>query len=1052
MVRPKKLPSSSRAFAVIVAIVALLNPGYGGGALAQSGRTRPRVPTPRTETPAEPIKIPAAAAVVKQDQIGTASQFVLKNGVTVIIKELHSAPIVAIDLRFDAGTAAEPEGEAGIARLLQRMVLRGSVLRTDPLTELRGLGAILDANITYSAAAYSLLAPAEKMKDALAIESDLLTNPALEARALEHEIPSVIAEEKWRARLPLGARPLEQNLDAATEPTLIADDASAYSLARLISLAYAGTPAGKDRAAAVEDLRTITRDQLVAFYKAHYRLDGLTVAVVGDVVAFNALVAVQQLFGTIGASEASSIPVKPSLSTRAGVTPAPTAGRPGATIAAKPSPSPPQGALAHPAPPGPPSAAQSGAPAAAPAQPALRYAEERGDVSQPLVTMGFRVPGFRSPDRAALELLAALIGQGRASRLQRSLLDGQMLVGRVAADWLPVAGDGLLAIQMVVASDPKGNLLIDRAESSLLRELDDVRRETPSEGEMARARAVVEKRWLDRNSSYAGRAALLTDLQSANIAFRDALDYRPRIRAVTAEDVRRMAARFLTIENLAVHEFEPPNAPPRTFDATSFTTTVMALVPGLAQSAESIKPRAADPASDLPVISQGAEQPANQQSLTESLLPLPIKDFSTLNGPRAFVREDHSSSLVAVALLFQGGRIVEDDNTSGTTELMLRCMLSGTPRRTNLQLANEWDQLGAEIAIVTERDFFGYVLSVPSRNSERALKLLRDVIEEPAFNDKDILRAKMAQAAAIHSVEDTGTLRALELFHRTIWPGSAYGQPPHGREAVIAKVTPEQLREFHEHAVKRQLPLGVIVGDTNGSALVSAVLADGFRRRDLEKSLQVKVPLPKPGEVSETRRRETADIALGFSGPKSDANDLLAVELLKAAMNGEGGRLLAELRDQQGLVLNAWTATESQFVGGEIYAQIVTEAGNEAKARTALLAEFNRLLRGGLTTEEAVRARQFAVTSNLARLQSQAARAVEYARSAFYQRAPADIDAFEAQLEKVTSDDANRAAATYLKPPIAAGVLHGTAASPSEPVKPPVEHTKQPAAEPIKQK
>src|SRR5262249_24958938 len=152
-------------------------------------------------------------------------------------------------------------------------------------------------------------------------------------------------------------------------------------------------------------------------------------------------------------------------------------------------------------------------------------------------TVGFRVPGAGSPDRAAAEVLAAMLGAGRASRLQRFLLDGQMLVTRSAAAYLPIADDGLLAVQIQVASDAKGNTLIDRTEAVLLQELDDVRREIPSEGEMARARAMAEKQLLNRNESYTDRAGVLAEFESAKLGLRDALDYQARLRGVRAEDV-----------------------------------------------------------------------------------------------------------------------------------------------------------------------------------------------------------------------------------------------------------------------------------------------------------------------------------------------------------------------------------------------------------------------------------------------------------------------------------------------------------------------------------
>jgi zinc protease len=1004
-----------KSFLSLVSIISLIISSLAGTVAAQSGRTRPRVPTPGTNapTPVEPVKIPAAAVVIKQEQVGSASRFVLQNGVTIIIKELHSAPLIAVQASFPAGANQELETQTGIARLLQRMVLKGTVLRPNALQEMRAIGGVMEANVSYQSAAYSVVAPANKMKEALAIQSDLLMNPTLDGEAMRREIPLVIAEEKWRAGLLLDGAHSDELSTLSNHPySLINDDASAYSLARLINLAYAGTSAGNNRTASVEALRTLTRDQLLEFYRTHYRPDHLTITVVGDVIPFNTLVEIQKLYGLFTAGAGGQGPGVGQQTKAAN--PIPQAKNQTPNINSRPTPQPP---------------APDTRPPTEGEQPKLRYKEERGDINQTIVTVGFRVPGASSPERAALELLAAMLGEGRASRLQRSLLDGQMLVTRVAANYIPINDDGLLAVQMQVASDAKGNVLIDRAEALLLQELDDARREIAGEGEMARARAVAEKQLLNRNESYVSRAAVLAEFEAAKTGLGDALDYRARLRAVRAEDVQRLAARYLTMTNLAVHEYEPTTAAPRTFDVSSFAATVTTWTSGLAQSAETIKPRAADAATALTVVAQGTEQTADQQALSESLLPLPIKDFSTLNGPRAFVREDHSLPVITAALLFQGGRVIEDEATSGITELMLRSMLMGTPRRLSAQLANEWDQLGAEIEIVNEPDFFGYVLSVPSRNADRALKLLRDVIEEPAFRDTDIQRARLAQLGAMRSSRDTGDERARELLRQALWPGHAYALPPHGREELITKITDEQLREFHGRAVKQQLPQAFIVGDTNGSALVSSQLAEGFRRRELVKALQVKVPQPQAGERAESRRREQAYLAAGFSGPKAEGNDLLAVELLKAAMNGEGGRLLQELRDRQGLALAAMFNNEVSFVAGNVYAQLATDAASEAKARAALLAEFDKLARGGLDTEEAVRARLVAVTTNLAQLQRQATRAVEYARTAIYLRQPADVDAFAAQLEKITSDDAKRAAATYFKPPVAFGVLHGTAAA-----------------------
>jgi zinc protease len=418
--------------------------------------------------------------------------------------------------------------------------------------------------------------------------------------------------------------------------------------------------------------------------------------------------------------------------------------------------------------------------------------------------------------------------------------------------------------------------------------------------------------------------------------------------------------------------------------------------------------------------------------MLESVQPLPIRDFSTLNGPKAFVREDHSKQTVTVAILFQGGRLIEDAATSGTTEMMLRSILYGTPRRTFTQVTQELEQLGAEVRIVVEPDFFGFMLSALSRNADRALKLLRDMIEEPAFREDDVGRARLGQIASIRDTRDSSFARSRELLLQALFAGHPYSLPPHGREEVVAALTSEKLAEWYARAVRRQLPLAIIVGDTDGSALVSSHIAEGFKRRDVDAAIQVRTPrLGTAVEKTEPRRREQTTVAVGTAAPKAESGDLTAVQLFESAMNGEGGRLLRELRDKQTLIWTATLSGEAMFVAGVIAAYTAISPENEQRARAALLAEFERLARGGLTADEMASARALAATSRIALLQSQPQHALQYARAIFYRQQAADVDNFGEQVSKVTAEDIKRVASACFKAAAAcAGVVRGAPQTP----------------------
>jgi zinc protease len=358
---------------------------------------------------------------------------------------------------------------------------------------------------------------------------------------------------------------------------------------------------------------------------------------------------------------------------------------------------------------------------------------------------------------------------------------------------------------------------------------------------------------------------------------------------------------------------------------------------------------------------------------------------------------------------------------------MLRSMLHGTARRPSPQTALELEQLGAEVEVVSEADFFGFLVSTLSRNADRALKIVHDLTEEPAFRDEDIERARAVQIGLIRKARDLRVLRARGLLFQTLFTTHPYAIPIHGREEAIAKITGDQLRDWHARSIKRQLPMAVIVGDTEGSALISGQLAEGFRRRDLDQALKVRVPQSAPAseKVETTRGRRTA-LCLGFAGPKADKATAVAFDLIEAAMNGPGGKLREELVNKQSLARSVALRVEALFAAGAIHACLVTAPENEPRARAALLSELDKFARAGLSAGQIAEARAIAVTMKLAALQSQPLRALEYARAVYYGRDAGSVDSFAEQLLKITPEEIRRIASTYFKPQSAsAGIVRG---------------------------
>jgi predicted Zn-dependent peptidase len=160
--------------------------------------------------------------------------------------------------------------------------------------------------------------------------------------------------------------------------------------------------------------------------------------------------------------------------------------------------------------------------------------------------------GTRECDAA--ELALTVLGDGMSSRLYNRLVRRDRtavtadvglvrLVGVPSLGWLDVKASGGAEIPQIGAA-------IDE-------ELARLRAEAPGAGEMERAQALVEREWLDRLGTVAGRAdelcryaVLFGDPQLAFTAVNRILD-------VTAEEVRAVAAARLRPDNRAVLVYEP---------------------------------------------------------------------------------------------------------------------------------------------------------------------------------------------------------------------------------------------------------------------------------------------------------------------------------------------------------------------------------------------------------------------------------------------------------------------------------------------------------------
>jgi zinc protease len=178
------------------------------------------------------------------------------------------------------------------------------------------------------------------------------------------------------------------------------------------------------------------------------------------------------------------------------------------------------------------------------------------DLRAPILAAGWHAPATGHPDAEALDVLSTILSAGRSSRLYRSLVyDAQQALSAEGGYWELQDAGVFLAFASV-----RPDASIDRVEQLFFAEIEKAKRELPDAAELEKAKRQLEVSLVD---------GLVTNHALAERIARDYVSFeriRPlderleRIRAVSAEDVRRVARTYLVKEQRTVVQVVPPPA------------------------------------------------------------------------------------------------------------------------------------------------------------------------------------------------------------------------------------------------------------------------------------------------------------------------------------------------------------------------------------------------------------------------------------------------------------------------------------------------------------
>jgi len=339
----------------------------------------------------------------------------LQNGTTVLINENHSQPLVSVQVWVKVGSNNENEKTSGLSHFIEHLIFKGSKNYPGDLitrnTETNG--GVINAATSKEFTHFHIDIQKEQFSNAVKMLADAMSDALFPEADIEFERPVVV----------------EEIIRSNDNPNSVIYDLFCSSI-------FLKTPYRKNVIGSADIIRSVSRQDIVNYYKSHYVPENMIVSVAGDFDEKEALELIKDTFGK-----------QPK--------------------------------------------------EFAPAQPMIIEPEHKGnllaktkDLEQTYWFGGFIGPDIMSNDQFSADVTATILGGGRSSRLNKTLREEKRLVYGVNASFWSQKGSGIFVFSAVF--EPKNSKEVVDVITS---EINTLQAKGPTDEELARAKIIIKTQW-----------------------------------------------------------------------------------------------------------------------------------------------------------------------------------------------------------------------------------------------------------------------------------------------------------------------------------------------------------------------------------------------------------------------------------------------------------------------------------------------------------------------------------------------------------------------------
>lgn len=388
------------------------------------------------------------------------------------------------------------------------------------------------------------------------------------------------------------------------------------------------------------------------------------------------------------------------------------------------------------------------------------------------------------------------------------------------------------------------------------------------------------------------------------------------------------------------------------------------------------------------------------------------------NGLRVVSHDMPDRQTASLGIWFGVGGRYENNDNKGIAHFLEHLVFKGSKKYSNRQIKESLEGVGGNLNGFTSEEMTCYLVKIPSKYLEMALKILSDMALNPILKPQDVQKERTVIAEEIRMYNDMPAHLVQDELDKLMWPNHPLGMNIAGTEETVGKISRAQIFDFKNYYYT---PANIVVaacGNLKHEKLVS--LSESiFEGKPKEKDFafkKVAIAQKVPQFRLLSKDTEQTHVSIGFHSLKRDDPDRHTLGLLNVILGANmSSRLFNEVREKRGLVYAIASFVRRFYDAGAFTVHAGTDHKKFTEVIKVVLTELNKIKKSKPTSSEFKRAKEYYIGQLTMELEDTLDHMVWLGESTMALDRVSTFNQILDQIKKINLDDILRISHTIFK-------------------------------------